>query len=209
MPTPNIRKHQVPTNLEAPSLAGWVLAPLLTINDFIYVANVTERAQKVVEIGVTRPILFFRADAGAGREFEYTSNGTVFTTIPAGATAPVAFAAAGGVDTVGALGPNYAPIGGTTYTQPLTYHKVNNRVYLGGIARTTGPVASDSTIAWLPVGFRPHATADSFGRRRFICAMSGSSYGTVEISGDGKIHGIGTGPGDNVALDSINFEALG
>jgi hypothetical protein len=175
------------------------------------VANVAARTALATAYSPTtsKPLYVHRADAGAAKELEYSTNGSTWTTVPAGYTAPITFAAYLGSETPGALGPNRQPIGGSTYTQPPTYQKVNNRVYLGGIVMNTASVALDATVAWLPVGFRPHPTADTNGRRRFIAPMSGTGVGTIDISGDGKIHGAGTGPGDNVSLDGISFEALG
>lgn len=69
----------------------------LSINDPIVVANATARAAKIVELAAlvpaitpssSRPIFFFRSDALAGCELEYTTDGTTFRTVPAGGSGP-------------------------------------------------------------------------------------------------------------------------
>ena len=67
MPEANLRGHSVPAEGEHPSRAGWVLNPLLSINDLVPVANATEKAQKLADIGAsaTRPLVVAQADTKA------------------------------------------------------------------------------------------------------------------------------------------------
>lgn len=176
------------------------------------VASIAARNALSTTYGPTasKPLYVNRADAVSGRQTEYTVNGTEWIIIPAGYTSITAFTSYTGADAPGTFGSSFANMGGTTYTQPVGYQKVNGRVYLSGVAAVTANIVSGATIAWLPVGFRPHATADTNGRRRHLVQMGGTNVGTVEIYGNGKIIAqSGTGAGDNYSLDGISFEALG
>ncbi|WP_182112881.1 hypothetical protein [Actinotalea sp. JY-7876] len=74
------RNHLVPASGETPRRQA--IADLsLSINDVIIVANTTERAQKVADLGVSRPLVFFRLDAPSGRELEYTRDAETFHTV--------------------------------------------------------------------------------------------------------------------------------
>lgn len=74
MPVSNARGHLVPTESEAPSRAGWVLNPLLSVNDVVPVANATSQAAALTAIGATtaRPLIVFRIDTGT---LEYSTGG--------------------------------------------------------------------------------------------------------------------------------------
>lgn len=74
----DVRKHEAPAPLENPKRAA-INALSESINDFIVVANTTERAQlasDLAPITATRPLLVFRQDAPDDAQFEYTVDGT-------------------------------------------------------------------------------------------------------------------------------------
>lgn len=88
------RRHTIPDGEDTPSRAG-VFAALLTVRDPIPVANTTERTQVLSDLATEgivpdtdEPVFVFRADAGAGRELEYTTDGATWTTVQ---TAPAAW----------------------------------------------------------------------------------------------------------------------
>ena len=144
------RRHSVPSGGDAPSRAGWVLGPLLTVRDPIPVANATDRAQVLTDLAAagivpsaSEPIFFFRADAGTGRELEYTTNGTTFHTVIAGDTGWVAA-------TYNASW--------NTYTTLKTRLVGGAQLSLTGLIRpNTGTVAAGGTtsVATLAAGHRP------------------------------------------------------
>lgn len=83
----NTRGHTVPAAGETPSRAA-IFGALLTVNDIVPVANTTARQQLVADLTAagrgptpSRPLYVTRADAVAGRELEYTTNGTTFRTV--------------------------------------------------------------------------------------------------------------------------------
>jgi hypothetical protein len=80
----DVREHTAPAGGEQPHRRA-INDLSLSIKDPIPVANTTARAQKLVDLageGITpsaaNPVFFFRADAGAGRQLEFTINGTDF-----------------------------------------------------------------------------------------------------------------------------------
>lgn len=172
MPTTDARGHSVPTSAEAPSRAGWVLAPLLTVKDPIPVANATARAAKIVELaGLTpaivpstsNPIFFFRADAGSGFELEYTTDGTTFRTVPAWADAAWA--------QVAATGTGGAPVAFNTGWSGYVGSPWDGVWYLkrGGWATIAGAMTKGSAVAsgdvafTMPTGFRPTKPVQGVG----------------------------------------------
>lgn len=100
MPTTDARGHTVPDPAtESPSYAG-IFDAFLSVKDPIPVANASARAVKLTELadaGIVpapdNPVFFFRGDAGAGRELEYTTDGSSFHAVSAGARGPFAMAA--------------------------------------------------------------------------------------------------------------------
>lgn len=80
MPSANARKHQVPTSAENPSRAGWVLNPLLSINDVVPVTSVSDRAAVVAALPAApssaKPLIVLRADAPGSQRLEVTYDGT-------------------------------------------------------------------------------------------------------------------------------------
>ncbi|MDD7963300.1 hypothetical protein [Microbacterium thalli] len=88
MPTLNLRKHRIPAAGEATFTREVIFQQFgLSINDFIPVANVTERGQVITALNTAtppagptaeRPIAFARADAPGLHRMEYTYDGVVF-----------------------------------------------------------------------------------------------------------------------------------
>lgn len=152
MPSANARKHQVPNPTgDAVSRASWVLAPLLSINDIVPVTSTTDRSAVVAGIGyvpsINRPLFVFRADAPAGREVEYTTNGTTWRTVPADDDSGwVALAAPTGFS------------GNMAYRRRSGWVSVQ---YVLASTTAAGTNVSPSYIA-LPAGYRP--SRDAFGQ---------------------------------------------
>lgn len=78
----DLRKHDAFGENEQPSRAGFN-ALSLSINDFVPVANVTERAQLVADLNAIgrgpsagKPLMVYRADARDGFRLEVSENGT-------------------------------------------------------------------------------------------------------------------------------------
>lgn len=91
MPTTDLRGHTVPVAGDHPSRTAWVLNPLMTVRDPIPVADVTARAAKIVALAgaspavvpsTANPVFVFRADAPAGAQLEFTTNGSTWYTVP-------------------------------------------------------------------------------------------------------------------------------
>ncbi|WP_405373438.1 MULTISPECIES: hypothetical protein [unclassified Microbacterium] len=85
----DVKKHDVPSGGEAPSRSAFSKLAL-SIRDYIPVADVTERAQKIADLtaanlapSLSNPILVFRADAPDGKGFEYTTDGTTWRVLDA------------------------------------------------------------------------------------------------------------------------------
>lgn len=182
-----------------------------------HVASVTARAAHVTALATdgytptaATPVFVWRADAAAGRQLEVTIDGTNWYPVFSDTTAPATFAAAGGSNASGAFGVGFAAIASSTYSQGVTFERINGVVYVDGLAVKSGTVTVGDVIAWLPAGFRPHVTADGNGRRRYVVKYGGDAFGCVEVCGDGKILAqTATGAGDNISLDGIVFPARG
>lgn len=85
----DIRRHTAPAAGETPRRQS-INDLSLTVNDIVYVANTTARAQLVAGLNTagvgpstTRPIYVHRGDATAGKELEYTTDGTTWTSVAA------------------------------------------------------------------------------------------------------------------------------
>lgn len=85
------RGHTVPGGSDAPKRSD-LLDLGLSITDPIPVTNTTARTAKLAELATLtpaitpasdNPIYFQRADAGAGLELEFTTDGSTFHTVPA------------------------------------------------------------------------------------------------------------------------------
>lgn len=90
MSTTDARTHTVPAAGDRPARRAFDDLSL-SIRDAIPVANATARSQKLAQLAAltpsitpstANPIEFFRADAPAGQEYEYTTNGVDFWTRP-------------------------------------------------------------------------------------------------------------------------------
>ncbi len=146
MPTLDARGHAVPTAADAPSREGWVLAPLRTVRDPRPVAGTSARATAVTELtdagqepSPSNPAFFFRADAPAGREVEYTTNGSTFRTLTDdGGTATCSY------------GAGFAGTSG--YTDLLVSRSGRHVILRGRVARGSG---TGILVGTVPVGFRP------------------------------------------------------
>lgn len=88
------RGHTVPDGASAPH-RGDLLDLSLSVRDIVYVGNVTARASAATALGAsaTNPVYTHRADAGAGRELEVTTDGVNWNTIPATPATPYAWSA--------------------------------------------------------------------------------------------------------------------
>ena len=152
MPTTNERGHTVPLPTgEAPTRAS-IFGTFDTVNDVILVGDVTDRSTKVAGLSYTpspsRPVIVFRADAPAGRELEYTTNGVDWYTVgTVGAFAPYAMAA--GVTAVTSAGASTAtaivslPPG--RFTQPPIVVPETQVPVSGGILLGAGAVSITTT----------------------------------------------------------------
>ena len=138
MPEANARGHQVPAEGEHPSRAGWVLAPLLSINDAVPVANAIEKAQKLAAIGASaaRPLVVLQADTHA-LETTWSTSGPWFRL-------------AGGVRTWKVDGAN-TPVPGDIATEVLSLTITDApageyRIRVGIAAYSTGVIEGTATI---------------------------------------------------------------
>lgn len=85
----DVRKHTVPAPGDAPRRQA-ILDLGLSIRDVIPVANTTARSQLITAMGAagqgpsaSNPVLVFRADATAGLNHEYTTDGTTWRVLRA------------------------------------------------------------------------------------------------------------------------------
>lgn len=83
------RRHEVPLPGNTPRRAAFDDLSL-SIGDIVYVANTTDRAQRIAALtaagfgpSATRPIYVHRGDAPAGKELEYSTNGTTWASVSA------------------------------------------------------------------------------------------------------------------------------
>ncbi len=76
------RNHVVPAALETPRRQA-INDLAASINDFVVVTNVTDRAQKASDLSpsTTRPLVVWRQDARAGFELEVTTNGSTWRSV--------------------------------------------------------------------------------------------------------------------------------
>lgn len=83
----DIRRHTAPAGNETPRRQA-INDLSLTVNDIVYVANATDRAQFVAGLttagvgpSASRPIYVHRGDATPGWELEFTTNGTTWNKV--------------------------------------------------------------------------------------------------------------------------------
>lgn len=170
------RKHTVPAALETPRRQA-INDGLDSVNDIVPVANVTERAQLLVDLGWTpstaRPLVVSRADAPAGAQFEYTvgetSGGDVVWRTWAGESAPV----------TPTLGSGWTAVAGAGHV--LSIRRIGNWAYLSGsVQRTTG---STGSILVIPAAMQP-STVDT--RPVGVVVANNATYGVMFI-GSGEL----------------------
>lgn len=184
------RNHTVPAPLETPRRQA-INDALASVNDIVPVANVTERAQLLADLGWTpsaaRPLVISRADAPSGAQFEYTvgetSGSTVLWRTWSGESAPVVPTLASGWSTVSGAG------------HALLIRRIGNWAYLtGSVQRTTG---STGSILQIPAAMQP-PTADT--RPVGVVVASNATFGVMFIgsgelkasAGYGNLAGSGT-----------------
>ena len=113
----------------------------------VRVANVAERTTALADHGTptsSNPLIVFRADAGAGREIEYTTNGTTWRSLVAEEdTGWVNISIASGFSSQGSQQPQVRRINGIVYTR-------------WGWSNSGMSVSSAyGTIGTIPAGYRP------------------------------------------------------
>jgi hypothetical protein len=151
------RGHYVPAASDHPSRDAWVLKVALSIKDPIPVTNTTTRAALITTLGAlspaitastSNPIFVFRADAPAGRQVEFTVDGTNWEGDSAWTQTPI---------TLGSGVTNYvtAPYAG------LYVRRVNGVVWVVG-AVTKASWTNGDTVATLATGWRPATTPIPF-----------------------------------------------
>jgi len=158
------------------------------------VANVAERTALAGKVAPTlgRPLLVFRADAPAGRNLEYSTDGTTWTVVPAGDS---------GVQTPTLI--NGWTAYGSPYQVPVV-QKVGGIVYIDGMFRSTGGSVQNQTVGTLPVGCRPAA-------RLFRAAVTppGTVAANTEIFPDGTFTQGGSGWSITWTFLACSFVAAG
>lgn len=119
----DIKKHTTIAPGENPTRAA-IAAAILSINDVIGVADLTERAQLVSALNsagigpsATRPLVVFRANAPGLHKIESSVDGTIFTP----ASGVLQFATKGDADTWGTSNASYLSTGDTCVAAGRTY----------------------------------------------------------------------------------------
>jgi hypothetical protein len=149
----DVRGHTVPAASGHPARSD-LLSLALSIRDPIPVASVAARATKLSSLasaGITpstsNPIAFWRADAGDGRELEYTTDGTTFWTVDAVTGETTVTASSGWAWTGG----DVRIRGGDGEFAPARITRQST-----SIALSTG-AANAVQIGTVPAGYRPSA----------------------------------------------------
>ena len=148
---------------------------------FKRVANTTERSALVTSIGLANitldnPLLVWRADAAAGLQLEYTTNGSTWRTI---ADKGYYDAQAAAQDS----GWQSVPLA-SVITGQLRYRRVGMQVEVQcNVASSTGfvPGATQINATALPAEVRPS------GNRRGGAGLSGSNTGVIGVSANGAV----------------------
>lgn len=119
----DIKKHTTIAPGENPTRAA-IAAAILSVNDVIGVADLTERAQLVNALNsagigpsATRPLVVFRANAPGLHKLESSVDGTIFTP----ASGVLQFATKGDADAWGASNGSYLSTGDTCVAGGRTY----------------------------------------------------------------------------------------
>lgn len=150
-----------------------------------YVANTAARdiLEAAFVPSATKPLIVFRADAGAGKEIEYTFDGSTWYTVDAQVTT------AWTAPTFTNSWVNY----GSGY-QSARYRKVGDIVSLDGLIKDGDDLSSAFT---LPVGFRPLATVEFVG----VNNLAGSY---IDIQTNGNVY-VSKGGGTYASLSGLHF----
>lgn len=166
---------------------------------FKRVATIAARNALVSSIGTANitadsPLLVWRADAAAGSQLEYTTNGTTWDIFVTGQY--LASQNTGGTITLNS---------GFTGTG-LAYEKIGRLVYLrGAITRNAGAFPVGTTaVGTLPVGARPSA----FGRWPAAAAPSSTAMiPALQIDGAGAMSVLisGTSVSTAIYVDGVAF----
>lgn len=119
----DIKKHTTIASGENPTRAA-IAAAILSVNDVIGVADLTERAQLVNALNsagigpsATRPLVVFRANAPGLHKIESSMDGTIFTP----ASGVLQFATKGDADAWGSSNASYLSTGDTCVAGGRTY----------------------------------------------------------------------------------------
>ena len=143
------RKHTVPAPLETPRRQA-INDALASVNDIVPVANVTERAQLLADLGWTpsaaRPLVISRGDAPSGAQFEYTVGETSGSTILWRTLAGESSA------NITAFGPGWSAASGAGHT-PRVFRSGNIVLLQGAVVLGTGGSMTD--ILTVPAPFQP------------------------------------------------------
>lgn len=162
----DIKKHSTIAPGEVPSRA-LIAAAILSINDVIGVADLTERTQLVNALNAagigpsaSRPLVVFRANAPGLHKLESTIDGTIFTP----ASGVLQFATKGDADTWGSVNGTYLTTGdacvagGRTYTwSGAWYPLVPTIALINGASIAAG--GSVNVNSWYALG--TGSTADA------------------------------------------------
>lgn len=169
------RKHQAFGPEEQPSRAGFN-ALSLSINDFIPVANATEREQLVTSLNalgagpsLTRPTLVFRADASPGRGFEFSTDGTTWASLAPGQdTGPITTGVVFGSDWSAAAGSGWSA---------FAYRIKDGYVTVNGLLAKVSWGAGETALTL------PAAAAPLRGARSEVADISPSGVMTMRNAG--------------------------
>ncbi len=191
--------HYVPASTDAPARSAFDKFSR-SLRDPVPVADTAARTALLVTLAAaspsvvpstSSPIFVFRADAGAGRELEYTIDGTTWLTIDARDTGWIALPFETGFEA-------------HTVTITCQYRMIANRVFLAGLVkRTAGDFAAlgNYTVSTLPSGYRPPQNAFFTGG-----ATNGKSTPTLVVDTDGLLYVRPTANAISyAALDSVSW----
>lgn len=182
------RKHTVPAEGETPRFEA-INELGASVNDFIPVANVTERAQVIANLtaagappSTARPVFVWRADAPTAVPVEFTTDGTTWTALAAQQSADVT-----------TFGSGWTATNDTTHKPRVT--RIGNRVFItGAVTRSTG---STGNLLTVPSAFQPPSTGTRFIGAVWSSAGTGGmlalSSGVVSVpAGYGNLGGTGS-----------------
>jgi hypothetical protein len=183
------RGHEVPPATGVPPARKALTDLSLSVNDIIYVANATERAQKIATLtaagfGPTpqRPVVVYRGDAPTGAKLEVTENGSTWSTVFSGAAGTY-------TPTVSGFGSGFAATGRYTRIGPLVVGRAFVDVSTQGVTGEISislPFATDTNDP-MRLGITPVGAAFGFtdGGIRWTGVVVPTGAQTVVVSRDG------------------------